>query len=232
MLPKTSNRKGVPTELEHLSRFLSSHNLLNPLLVPHFRLHVIFPNPGKITLKTLSNLLVWHDKRESRKLCSPYLYSQALSLFLSKHRVSCGHSVLPWRTHRRIPAQHPWLPEPSLNSCPCFLTPVSWFLVLADTPAKFPSLVDRDKATLRKPIYSQCAGMTGLLARQSALLLTGKAATWPSPHLPDGPTPSTAPLGSGTKMDTPLERGTLCWANKQAHRPKLKQREETPFTFH
>lgn len=210
MLLNTSNRKGVSTWPEHHPGFLSSHNLLSTLLVPQFRLHVIFSNPGKSFWGLLG--IYWCDMTNQRaQSCALHICTlrHCLCFWASSewavvtqctpeaHTEGCLLSSLSYQS---------W----SLNSCLCFLTQVRWFLVLADLPAKFPSSVDRDKAMLRKPIHSQGAGMTGLLARQSALSLAGKAAAWPSSHLPDRPTPSTAPLEQWDQDGHPPLRGAPC----------------------
>lgn len=56
-----------------------------------------------------------------------------------------------------------------------------------------PHFVNRDKSAVRKLINSWGVGTASLLAEQSMLSLTGKAAGRQSPRLPDRPAPSAAP---------------------------------------
>lgn len=80
----------------------------------------------------------------------------------------------------------------SLNTYPCFMISQLMSCTSGYT-CQIPCWVNRDKATLRKPINSQGAGMASLLAGQSMLSLTRKVAGWQSPRVLDRPSPRAAP---------------------------------------
>ena len=92
-----------------------------------------------------------------------------------------------------MPAQQPSLPELVCQFLPLLPDTGQLISCISRYTCQVPHLMNRDKATLRKPINSQDAAMAGLLAGQSTLSMTVKAAGWQTPHLLGPPAISAAP---------------------------------------